>query len=126
VYASMLGERMRRHGTRVYLVNTGWSGGPFGVGSRMDIDITRALVHAAISGQLNDVEYEEDRLFHIWVPRTCPGIDPGILNPQNTWDDKQAFERRALKLANDFAAHFDKAYGSKGIDPAVADQCPGK
>ena len=126
VYASMLGERMHRHGTRVYLVNTGWSGGPFGIGSRMDIDITRALVHAALSGQLNDVDYEEDRLFHIWVPRTCPGIDPGILNPQNTWDDKQAFERRALKLANDFAAHFDKAYGSKGIDPAVADQCPGK
>jgi len=126
VYASMLGERMRRHGAQVYLVNTGWSGGPFGVGSRMDIDITRALVHAALCGKLDDVEYDEDPLFHILVPRTCPGIDPEILNPRNTWDDKEAFDIRARKLARDFSAHFDKAYGNKGIDPAVVRQCPGK
>jgi phosphoenolpyruvate carboxykinase (ATP) len=126
VYASMLGERMRRHGTDVYLVNTGWSGGPFGVGSRMDIDITRTLVHAALSGKLKNLEYEEDRLFHIWVPRTCPDVDPTILNPCNTWDDKEAFDVRARKLANDFSVHFDRAYGNKGIDPAVAGQCPGR
>ncbi len=126
VYASMLGERMRRHGTAVYLVNTGWSGGPFGVGARMDIDVTRTLVHAALSGELSELEYAEDRLFHIHVPRSCPGVDPQILDPCNTWDDRQAFQQRANKLAHDFCSYFDAAYGSKGIDPAVVSQCPGK
>jgi phosphoenolpyruvate carboxykinase (ATP) len=126
VYASMLGQRMRRHGTVVYLVNTGWSGGPFGVGSRMDIDVTRTLVHAALSGQLEDLEYGEDLLFHILIPRTCPDVDPRILNPRNTWDDQEACDLRARKLASDFCAHFDRAYGGKGIDLAVANQCPGK
>ena len=126
VYASMLGERMRRYGTEVYLVNTGWSGGPFGVGARMDIDVTRTLVHAALSGELRDLEYAEDPLFHILVPRGCPGVDPRILDPCNTWDDRQAFQQRANKLAHDFCSYFDTAYGSKGIDAAVASQCPGK
>jgi len=126
VYATMLGERMRRHGTQVYLVNTGWSGGPYGVGSRMDIDITRALVHAALSGQLADVQYREDPVFHIMVPTSCPEVNSDILDPRNTWEDKAAFDARAQKLASDFSAHFDKAYGNKGIDPAVAGQCPGK
>ncbi len=126
VYASMLGERMRKHGSQVYLVNTGWSGGPFGIGARMDIDITRAVVHAALSGDLEEVEYEEDPLFHIVSPRTCPNVPHEILNPRNTWEDKDAFDRRAQKLAADFSAHFDKAYGNKGIDPAVISQCPGK
>jgi phosphoenolpyruvate carboxykinase (ATP) len=126
VYASMLGERMKKHGSQVYLVNTGWSGGPFGVGARMDIDITRAIVHAALSGELDDVEYEEDPLFHIMVPTACPDVPCEILNPRNTWKDKEAFDLRAQKLAQDFAAHFDRAYGTKGIDPAVISQCPGK
>jgi phosphoenolpyruvate carboxykinase (ATP) len=126
VYASMLGERMKRHGSAVYLVNTGWSGGPFGIGERMDIDVTRAIVHAALSGQLEDVEFEEDPLFHILVPLSCPGVHCEILNPRNTWEDKEAFDRRARKLAQDFSTHFDKVYGDKGIDPAVAEECPGK
>jgi phosphoenolpyruvate carboxykinase (ATP) len=126
VYASMLGGRMKKHGSQVYLVNTGWSGGPFGIGARMDIDITRAIVHAAISGDLDGVEYDQDSLFHTLVPRSCPDVPSDILNPCNTWDDKEAFDLRAQKLASDFSAHFDKAYGSKGIDPAVASQCPGK
>jgi phosphoenolpyruvate carboxykinase (ATP) len=126
VYASMLGDRMQRHGARVYLVNTGWSGGPFGVGERMDIDVTRAIVHAALEGQLDETEYSEDPLFHVLVPRTCPGVDRDILDPRNTWADRRAYELRARKLANDFRAHFDKAYGDKGIDPAVASQCPGR
>lgn len=126
VYASMLGERMRRHGSQVYLVNTGWSGGPFGVGERMDIDVTRAIVHAASSGELADVEYDQDPLFHILTPRSCPGVPDEILNPRNTWGNKEAFDLRARKLASDFSAHFDKAYGNKGIGPAVAGQCPGK
>lgn len=126
VYATMLGEKMRRHGSQVYLVNTGWSGGPFGVGARMDIDVTRAIVHAALSGDLEKVEYDEDLTFHILMPRTCPGVHCEILNPRNTWEDKAAFDLRAQKLASDFSAHFDRAYGNKGIDPAVSSQCPGK
>ena len=126
VYASMLGERMKKHGSEVYLVNTGWSGGPFGIGARMDIDITRAIVHCALSGELEEIEYDEDPLFHILVPRTCPSVPPEILNPRNTWEDKDAFDLRAKKLAADFSAHFDKAYGDKGIDPGVISQCPGK
>ncbi len=126
VYARMLGEKMKQHGSQVYLINTGWSGGPYGVGARMDIDITRAMVHAALSGDLDDVEYDEDPLFHILVPRTCTDCPSDILNPRNTWADKEAFDQRARKLAADFSAHFDRAYGNKGIDPAVAAQCPGK
>ncbi|MBN1659868.1 MAG: phosphoenolpyruvate carboxykinase (ATP) [Anaerolineae bacterium] len=126
VYASMLGERMKKHGTHVYLVNTGWSGGPFGVGQRMDIDITRAVVHAALSRQLEDVEYDLDPMFHILVPRACPGVPSDILNPRSTWEDKAAFDLRAQKLATEFCQHFDKAYGDKGIDPSVINQCPGK
>ena len=126
VYASMLGERMKRHGSVVYLVNTGWSGGPFGIGARMDIDITRALVHCSLQGALEEIEYDEDPLFHIQVPRSCPSVPPEILNPRNTWEDKNAFDLRAKKLAADFSAHFDKAYGDKGIDPSVISQCPGK
>ncbi len=126
VYASMLGDKMCQYGSKVYLVNTGWSGGPFGIGARMDIDITRSLVHSALSGELDEVEYDEDPLFHILVPRTCCGVESNILNPRNTWADKDAFDARALKLAADFSKHFDKAYSAKGIDPAVVRQCPGK
>ncbi len=124
VYASMLGERMKEHGTTVYLVNTGWSGGPYGVGSRMDIDLTRAMVEAAISGALKDVEYEPDPFFKVLVPKTCPNVPPEILKPINTWDDKSAYETRAKKLAVDFAKYYEKAYGNKNIDPEVAAQCP--
>jgi phosphoenolpyruvate carboxykinase (ATP) len=122
----MLGEKMEMHNSRVYLVNTGWSGGPFGIGARMDIDVTRTIVHCALDGSLEQVEYDEDPLFHIQVPRSCPCIASDILNPRNTWADKEAFDLRAKKLAADFSKHFDKAYGNKGIDPGVVAQCPGK
>jgi phosphoenolpyruvate carboxykinase (ATP) len=126
VYARMLGERMKRHGTNVYLVNTGWSGGPFGVGERMDINLTREIVDAALSGKLENVEYVEDPTFHIAIPTTCPGVPSNVLLPRNTWADKDAYDGRARKLANDFDAHFDRAYGDKNIDPAVVKECPGK
>jgi phosphoenolpyruvate carboxykinase (ATP) len=126
VYARMLGERMERHGTNVYLVNTGWSGGPFGVGERMDINLTREIVDAALSGKLEDVAYVEDPTFHLSIPRTCPGVPSNVLFPRNTWADKNAYDARARKLASDFSAHFDRAYGDKNIDPAVVKVCPGK
>ena len=126
VYARMLGERLEKHSTRVYLVNTGWSGGPFGVGARMDINLTREIVHAALTGALEEVEYVEDPLFHIWIPKRCPGVPSEVLFPRNTWADKEAYDARARKLAQDFSDYFDRAYGDKNIDPAVAAQCPGK
>jgi len=125
VYARMLGERLDRHGTEVYLVNTGWSGGPYGEGARIDIDVTRAIVHAALTGALRDVAVDENDTFHLHVPRACPGVDPVILDPRATWKDVAAYDARAKHLAGEFAAHFAKAYGDKGIDPAVAAQCPG-
>ncbi len=126
VYAKMLGERLERHGTDVYLVNTGWSGGPYGVGKRIDIDVTRAIVHAALSGALRDVEVDENETFHLLVPRRCPDVSTEILDPRATWNDAAAYDTRANKLAGEFAAHFEKAYGDKGIDPDVAAQCPGR
>jgi phosphoenolpyruvate carboxykinase (ATP) len=126
VYARMLGERLEAHGTDVYLVNTGWSGGPCGVAERMDITLTRAMVHAALSGELRGVAYEEDELFHVSIPRSCPGVPAEILRPENTWVSKLEYRARALKLAGEFAAHFDTAYGDKRIDRSVAAQCPGR
>ena len=127
VYASMLGKKLAEHGTQVYLINTGWSGGPYGEGERMDIGLTRAIVHAALQGELKAAETVEDKHFHLQVPVSCPGAeDATILQPRNTWKDKEAYDQRARKLAQEFSDHFDKAYGDKGIDPAIRAQCPGK
>ncbi len=126
VYARMLGEKMDTHGSTVYLLNTGWTGGPYGVGHRMSLPLTRKILNAALDGKLDDVEYECDPIFKISVPVTCPGIDdPSILKPVNTWDDPAAYEERAKKLADDFAESYEKSYGDKGIDAAVAAECPG-
>nr|MEE4268536.1 phosphoenolpyruvate carboxykinase (ATP) [Candidatus Krumholzibacteria bacterium] len=126
-YASLLGKKLEEHDTQVYLINTGWSGGAYGVGSRMDIMLTRAMVAAAIDGSLKDVEYKQDEVFKVLVPQTCPGVeDASLLTPINTWEDKDAYRERAQKLAGDFAAQWDKAYADKNIDPAIAAECPGK
>ncbi|MCK5827573.1 phosphoenolpyruvate carboxykinase (ATP) [Candidatus Bipolaricaulota bacterium] len=126
VYARMLGEKLDAHGTDVYLVNTGWVGGPYGEAGRVDIDLTRAMVHAALSGELKSVEYDENGQFHVSIPRICPGVPTELLDPRKSWKDPVAYDARAAKLATEFAAHFDKAYGDKGIAPEVAAQCPGK
>ncbi|RKZ29409.1 phosphoenolpyruvate carboxykinase (ATP) [bacterium] len=125
VYARMLGEKMKEHDTQVYLINTGWSGGPYGVGKRMDIDLTRAMVDAALSGRLKNMEYEQDPIFKVFVPKSCPDVPNEILKPCNTWTDKDEYDKRAKKLAVDFKTHFDKAYSDKNIDPKVVAECPG-
>ena len=125
-YATLLGEKMARHGTDVYLVNTGWSGGPYGVGARMDINLTRAIVDAALTGKLKDVGYTRDPLFHFEVPTSCPDVSAEVLQARNTWADKAAFDERARKLAADFVVAFDKNYASKGLDPSIVAACPGK
>jgi phosphoenolpyruvate carboxykinase (ATP) len=125
VYARMLGEKLEAHRTDVYLVNTGWSGGPYGEADRMDINITRAIVHAALSGELRDVPYDEDELFHVLIPRSCPGVSVDLLHPRNAWKNGAAYDARAKKLGGEFAAHFETAYGDKEIAAEVAAQCPG-
>jgi phosphoenolpyruvate carboxykinase (ATP) len=126
VYAGMLGEKMEKHNTQVYLINTGWSGGGYGTGSRIDLPLTRAMVNAALNGQLENVAYEYDSLFHVSIPKTCPGVPSEMLNPVNTWSDKAAYAEAAKKLARKFSDSYDKSYGNQHIDPNVTRQCPGK
>jgi len=126
-YARLLGEKLKRHGTQVYLINTGWSGGPYGEGERMDIRLTRRILESVLDGELESVEYEKDSIFHLYIPKSVPGLQSQqVLNPRNTWKDKDAYDARARRLAAQFSDHFDEAYGSKGIDKEVEAQCPGK
>ncbi|HIC95687.1 TPA: phosphoenolpyruvate carboxykinase (ATP) [Candidatus Bipolaricaulota bacterium] len=126
VYAEMLGEKLEEHKTKVYLINTGWSGGPYGIGRRIDISLTRAMVRAALRGELERVAYREDETFHLLVPQECPGVPKEILDPRNTWQDKGEYDRRAERLASEFSAHFNRAYGDKKIASRVRAQCPGR
>lgn len=105
-YAQMLGEKMKKHGTRLWLVNTGWSGGGYGIGKRMKIGYTRALLTAALSGALDKVAFVPDPVFGVGIPRECPGVPAEILQPRNTWADKAAFDRAAADLAAKFVANF--------------------
>ena len=126
VYAAMLGEKMEKHNTRVYLINTGWSGGAYGTGKRIDITLTRKMVNSALNGELERVGYITDERFHVDIPRTCPGVPAEMLVPENTWSDKQAYAVTANKLARQFSDHFDRAYGNQDISESIVRQCPGK
>ncbi len=125
VYAKMLKDKMLAHKTNVYLINTGWTGGPYGVGHRFDINITRQVVRAAISGALEGVEYKEDKLFHLLVPTEAPGVPKEVLWPKNTWPKPEEYDERAQKLARDFAQYFDKVFKGK-VPKEVEEACPGK
>jgi phosphoenolpyruvate carboxykinase (ATP) len=107
-YAKLLGERLAKHGTRVFLINTGWSGGPYGVGKRMSLPYTRAIVTAAIEGELDEVSYELDPVFNIHVPVMCPGVPKEVLRPRQTWADKAAYDKSAAELAQRFVKNFVK------------------
>lgn len=126
VYTKMLGDKMEEHNTCVYLINTGWSGGKYGVGKRIDITYTRAMVEAALNGDLKDVEYEYDSLFHVNIPKSCPGVPSEILFPENTWANKDEYQKIAKNLAKQFADHFDNAYGRNDIASEIKKNCPGK
>jgi len=125
-YSSMLGDKMQQFNTKVYLVNTGWSGGAYGTGKRIDLKLTRAMVNAALNGDLEKVDYHYDELFHLNIPNECPGVPKKILTPQNTWLNKDEYELTATRLANKFSAAFDEAYGDKNIRESVKNKCPGK
>ena len=123
-YTELLGRKMQEHDARVFLVNTGWSGGPYGVGRRIDIKVTRAMVRAALAGKLDGVEYRDDPVFKLSVPVSCPGVPENVLHPVNTWQDKEAFLKQAGKLASQFRNHFQKTFAGKVSDD-IAAQCPG-
>ena len=106
VYAKFLGEKIARHDVRVWLVNTGWTGGPYGIGTRMKIAHTRAMIHAALSGQLDGVQYELDPLFNLEVPAAVPGVPAQVLKPRDTWQDPRAYDQQACRLAAMFAENF--------------------
>ncbi|MBS5083871.1 MAG: phosphoenolpyruvate carboxykinase (ATP) [Clostridiales bacterium] len=110
IYAKMLGERIEKYNTKVYLINTGWAGGPYGVGSRMKLRYTRAMVTAALNGDIDKAEYQHDEVFNLDVPQTCPNVPNEIMNPRDTWEDKAAYDESAKKLAKMFQDNFAKKY----------------
>jgi phosphoenolpyruvate carboxykinase (ATP) len=108
VYAEMLGSKLDEHGSTVWLVNTGWTGGPFGEGERMPIAATRAMLQAALSGALEGVEYRTDDVFGFEVPLAVPGADAQLLDPRSTWGDASAYDRKAQELAQMFRENFER------------------
>jgi phosphoenolpyruvate carboxykinase (ATP) len=106
VYAKFLGERIARHDARVWLVNTGWTGGAYGVGSRMKISHTRAMIKAALAGKLDNVQYATDPFFNLEVPQSVPGVPSEVLNPRNTWENAAEYDMQAAKLARMFIENF--------------------
>lgn len=120
IYAKLLGERMEQHKASCWLVNSGWSGGPYGVGKRMKIGITRALLSAAFSGKLADVEFELDPIFNLLVPKSCEGVPAECLSPRNTWGDRSAYDAKAHELAKRFQTNFEKYRASAGEKIAAA------
>jgi phosphoenolpyruvate carboxykinase (ATP) len=106
VYASLLGDRIAKHKAKVWLVNTGWTGGPYGVGSRMKIAHTRAMINAALTGHLDGAAYHHDPVFNLDVPQHVPGVPPGVLTPRSTWADPSAYDTQARKLAQMFEDNF--------------------
>jgi len=107
-YASMLGEKMRRHKVSCWLLNTGWVGGSYGIGERMRLPYTRAMLTAALEGQLDDVPMEPHPFFKTMVPRACPHVPPDFLDPRGMWSDKAAYDRAALELSARFSRNFEK------------------
>jgi len=106
VYANLLRERMESHKADCWLINTGWTGGPFGVGKRMKIAYTRAMVKAALDGTLAKASTETDPIFNLQIPTECPGVPEEVLDPRNTWDDKDAYDAQARDLASRFKQNF--------------------
>jgi phosphoenolpyruvate carboxykinase (ATP) len=112
IYAEMLGERMRRHNAQCWLVNSGWIGGRFGAGKRMDLPYTRAMLSAALSGKLDNVQFVEHPIFGVAMPKDCPGVPSGVLNPRALWKDSRSYDQGALELAARFEQNFEKFAGA--------------
>ena len=120
VYAKLLAKKMEQHKARCILLNTGWSGGPHGVGKRMSIKLTRALLNAALNGDLDHVETEVQPTLNLKMPKSCPGVPSEMLNPRNTWTDKAAYDDQALKLRDMFRQNFkNKGFAAFGIEERI-------
>jgi phosphoenolpyruvate carboxykinase (ATP) len=115
-YADLLQEKLDKHGSKAYLVNSGWSGGPYGVGHRMSIKTTRAAIDAIMDGSINDAEFKQDPVFGFEVPTSLPGVEPGVLTPRSTWQDPAEYDAMEDKLANMFIENFKKYTGKGSFD----------
>jgi phosphoenolpyruvate carboxykinase (ATP) len=122
VYADLLGKQMARHNAACWLVNTGWSGGPYGVGQRMKIRYTRAMIRAILNGSLAQTQTAPDPIFGVNVPVSCPEVPDDVLQPRNTWEDKEAYDRQAKDLARRFNENFKKY--EAGVSDAVRAVAP--
>jgi len=123
-YARMLGERIARHGARVWLVNTGWTGGGYGVGTRMKLRHTRALIGAALAGTLEQVGFDRDPVFNVDVPRSCPDVPSDVLQPRRAWSDEAAYTAQAAKVARMFDANFQAFKDGVGAEVCEAGPRP--
>ncbi|MFN7996476.1 MAG: phosphoenolpyruvate carboxykinase (ATP) [Bryobacteraceae bacterium] len=121
VYAALLGEKMRRHEANCWLLNTGWVGGPYGIGERMRLPYTRAMLTAALDGQLKDVPMDPHPVFKVMVPKHCPHVPPDFLDPRAMWADKAAYDRAALELSARFNKNFEKF---ADVSPEIAEAGP--
>lgn len=122
-YAEMLGEKLKANpNINVWLINTGWTGGAYGTGSRMKLPFTRAMITAALNGELNNVEFEKHPVFGYAMPKSCPNVPDELLNPRNTWDDKAAYDAQANKLANMFVKNFEQY--ANGVSKEILDAAP--
>jgi phosphoenolpyruvate carboxykinase (ATP) len=121
-YAGMLAERMKKHDAKVWLVNTGWTGGAYGAGTRMKLSYTRAMISEALKGDLNNVKFETHPVFGIAYPTSCPNVPTEILNPRNTWKDKNLYDEKANELAKQFIKNFGKY--SKTASKETLDAAP--
>jgi phosphoenolpyruvate carboxykinase (ATP) len=122
VYADLLGKQMSKHNAACWLVNTGWSGGPYGVGQRMKISYTRAMIRAILSGSLAQTQTRPDPIFGVGIPVSCPEVPEEVLQPRNTWKDKEAYDRQAKDLARRFNENFKKY--EEGVSEAVRAVAP--
>ncbi len=118
-YAALLGKRIDQFQPKIWLVNTGWTGGPYGVGNRIKLAYTRALITAAMNGQLNEVPYDRHEVFGLEYPAICAGVPSELLNPRNTWEDKLAYDQKANALAELFINNFEK-YKSKASEEMLS------
>jgi phosphoenolpyruvate carboxykinase (ATP) len=113
----MLGTKMQENKVNVWMINTGWTGGPYGIGKRIKLNYTRAMIAAALKGKLDGVKFENHVMFGMAIPTTCPEVPAEVLNPQNTWTDKNAYDEKARQLADLFKKNFEKY--KDGVDPEV-------
>ena len=118
-YAEMLGEKMQAAGVNVWLINTGWTGGPYGIGNRMKLKYTRAMITEALNGGLDNVSYENHPIFGVAMPKECANVPDELLDPKNTWADKDAYDEKANALANKFSGNFEQ-FASYANDEIMA------